>query len=373
MLLWNKSKINKTRINQVNIDDAQLVEQEVKVIERASFTSGNDFLNYVPRPIFELGKTCEYPYEIKAQFPHWANKKPVGQTGPNLIEMVQEYYNWLACSTKQNITPIFGFFELENLKKIDDLPDDLFFLYSKIFIPSLSDSALKNDVSTKELKTLLNGLYKKLYSIKGSEFSFKYLISLFFSVTPDDIYIVNPKKYLMVLNAGVSSEISLFSPLATSGRLNYSILRDSTYWNEYSYIVNIKNEGDTISKDRLQTLIRPMLHPLGFKDYYQESKVIFNQIREIFSSSIYETPKIRNYFYYTLNSTEANSPDRCEGCADSPPIPTYKFPTWSFAISDPTKYPIGVSFGSINIKDFWELYPSVEGNFPNMDITCTGC
>lgn len=374
MLFWNRPKINKTSINQANLDSVNLVEEEIKAGESVSIVSGNDFLNYVPQPILQLGTGCEYPLKISDHFPIWANKKPEGQTGPNLVELVTEYYNWIACATKQNITPIFGFFELEKFKKINELPDDLFFLYAKLYIPSIPNDALQNDVSIQELKTLLNGIRKKLYSIKGSEFSFKYLISLFFTVTPDDIYIVYPKKYLMVLNGGVNSELSGIQKLPTIGRLNYSIIKDSNYWNEYSYIVNIKNEGDSISKERLQTLIRPMLHPLGLKDFYQESKVLFSQISETFKSSIYETPKIINYFAYSILSSENNLPDPCEGCLDLPQVPnTYKFPTWSLAISDKIKYPNGVTFGSINIEDFWELYPSVDGVFPNTDVTCSGC
>lgn len=373
MLFWNKSKINKKRINQVNLDDAQLVEQEDTVEQLATVSSGNDFANYVPVPILEYAKSCEYPLNIKHQFPYWTQIKPTGYTGPILSELVEEYYKWLTCGTKQNITPLFGFFELENIKKIETLPDDLFLLHAKMYIPSLPEDALQNDVSIEELKTLLRAIHKKLYSIKGSEYSFKYLISLLFNITPDDIYTVYPKKYLMVLNQGLNSNVAGSKPQPSYGRLNYSIIPDSTIWNEYSYIVNLRNSGDSISRERLEKLIKPILHPVGLKGFYQESKVLFSSIREIVTTAIWETPKIQNYFYFTLFSTEANSPDSCFGCTLSPNAPTYKFPSWSLKISDPTFYPAGVSFGSINIKDFWDLYPSVEGVFPNSTVNCTGC
>jgi len=366
MLFWNKTKPNKKAIINEELASLDLSSILEGIEEEPIIRSVNTFSAAAPPTVSIYESGCSYPLDIRNQFPLWALFKTVS-TEPNLADLTQSYYNWLTCGTNVDISPNFGFFELEKLKQVNELPKELLLLYSQLFIPSLPEDALDNDVSEEELKTLLNGIYNKLYVKKGAEYSFKYLISLFFKVTPNDIYVVYPKRYLMTLNSGYSSEINGGTPLNTMGRLNYSILRDNNLWNEFSYVVNIKGTGQYIQKERFERLIRPMLHPVGLKDYYQEQQNLFENITETIITRKIEIPKIYNYFFYTLLSTE--SVDRCNGCSYSAPenVPSYVFPSWS------TKIPVGISFGLINISDFWEMEPRLSGVYPNDDINCTGC
>lgn len=366
MLFWSKKIKNKERNRIEDIDISQVQTQAELTASEPDIKSSNTFAAMAAptTPILQSG--CNYPLSIANQFPTWVSYNKT-TSEPNLVDLIQEYYNWLTCGTKQNLTPTFGFFELESLSKTKDLPKQLLSLYSEIYVPSLPKDALNGDVSETELRSLINAIYNKLYVKKGSEYSFKYLIALFFGVQTGDVSIIYPKRYLMTLNAGSNNQNNSNIPFDTVGRLNYSILRDSTIWNEYVYIINVKNSGDSIDRTRFEKLIRPMLHPVGLKDYYQEQKEILSGLVETYTVITKEIPKINNYYFYNLFSQ--TDLDCYGGCTYSAPdnVATYAFPSWS------TKIPMGVSFGSININDFWELEPRVEDDFPNNDRNCTVC
>lgn len=363
MILWTKKKINKTRIIENDLSVINLDTQLEAFAEEPKIESSNLFAALVPAPVTSLQSGCSYPLDIANHFPLWATLKTDPDL-PNLVDFTQAYFNWLTCGTQTNITPEIGFFELENLKRINLLSKQLLLLHSELYIPSLPKRALEEDVSVEELKILLNGIYNKLYVRKGSEYSFRYLISLLFNVPSNNINIIYPKRYLMLLNSGTNKQLNGISPSNTVGRLNYSVLKDNTIWNEYSYVINIKKEGEYVRRDRFQNLIRPLLHPIGLKDFYQEQEQLLSAIKEVTSTKVVEVPKIVNYYYYDLNSD--TSIEACQGCTlDS--APSFVFPDWT------QKIPNGVTFGVININEFWELTPRINDNFPNNSITCTGC
>ena len=199
MLFWHKTTKNKKRELEEDLLQADLPTVLSDIEQEPDIKSGFQFSALLPEAAASLQSGCNYPLNIQNQFPVWSKIKD-DETQPNLPDIVSEYYNWLTCATKSNITPEYGFFELENLKNINNLSKDFLILHSEIYIPSLPPDALNADVSQEELKNLLNGIYTKLYSYKGSEKSFKYLISHFFNLNSNNVYIIHPKKYLMVLN-----------------------------------------------------------------------------------------------------------------------------------------------------------------------------
>jgi len=308
---------------------------------------------------------CDYPLNVKNLFPYWTTLGPEGEDPGSeltLLDLVKEYYKWLYCNTG-SLTPYFGFFELEKLKNANNTTEtDLLKLFTKMYIPSLDLDVVSDVLSDIELKTILNSVKNKLYGKKGTEASFKYLISLIFNgITPNDIYITYPKKYLMILNGGSNSQIS-GTASGYRGILNFSILRDNILWNEYTYIINVGGSGSSIGALTYERVIKPILHPAGLNDLYQERTDIFNSANENFELRLFEIPKIGNYFGYTTQSN-GNFTDVCAFSTYG--VKQHVFPNWDRVISgkNPT------NFGSINIEDMFNLEPIPDGNgdliFPN--------
>lgn len=330
-------------------------------ITKGSETNNTENVSLVPSP------TCDYPLNIKNLFPYWTTLAPTGgdpNTDITLLDLIKEYYKWLYCNT-DSITPLFGFFELEKLKDLNN-SNQRFILerFIKMYIPSLDYDTFGGDASIPKLKTLLNSIKNKLYGKKGTEASFKYLISLVFGVSADDIYITYPKKYLMVLNSGSNYNIP-GTEFGYKGLLNFSVIRNNSLWNEYTYIINVSGTGSRISSNAYETQIKSIIHPTGLNDLYQEQIDIFNEANETYDRRVTEIPKIGNYFDYNVENT-TSTPNICAYIAYG--FKQYVFPNWDKEIA--TKYPSGVSFGLINIGDMYFLDPKdfdVDGNpiFPN--------
>lgn len=306
---------------------------------------------------------CVYPVNIETQFPYWTTIKN-STSDINLIDLIKEYYNWLNCGST-TITPYFGFFELDKLKDINSQSQS-FTLNSFIetFIPSLDKSTVGQDVSEQEVKTLLNSIKTKLYGKKGTEASFKYIIALVFGVAQNDIYITHPKKYLMVLNGGANSQIAGIDR-SLRGILNFSILKDNTIWNDYTYIINVSGINAPSEAERYQKVIRPLLHPAGLNGLYQERKDLFNPKNEDFGSLEYEIPLVKYYLEYTFNTNSTIT-----NCTWG--WPQHVFPDWDkdIYVYDSQLPAPGVTFGGINIRDFLRLEPLPGGTFPNEALTC---
>jgi len=300
-------------------------------------------------------KQFNYPLDPQELFPYWIQTAKV-ENQPNLIDLVKYYYEWLYNNTG-NITPYFGFFELDKLKDHNkNTQKTILDYFINTYLPSLDKSLIGTQITTEQVKSIINSVKVKLNNRKGTESSFKYLISLFFNLQQSDIYITYPKKYLMVLNGGINSEIAGADP-NLRGKLNFSILQDNTIWNDYTYIINIENIAAPSSGQIYENVLKPLLHPAGFNDRYQERKDIFNRNNENFDQRVSEIPYVKNYTTYTLNDTSS-----VYECGDV--YVQHVFPSWAQSISD------GVPFGSINIGTFLELRPKIEGNFPNDSLTC---
>jgi len=320
--------------------------------------------------------TCSYPLKIETLFPYWLTDSKKDTDPPTLIDLIKQYYKWLYCKTTADITPNFGFFEIDKIKNLNNLDENLIEIFIKTYIPSLNPSILQTsfnpggEISQQEIKTLLNSVKNKLYGKKGTEASFKYLISLIFNIDPKDIYITYPKKYLMVLNGGSNSSLPGIDT-TRKGILNFSILSDDYVWNDYSYVINITGTGDAISGNRYENIIKPLLHPSGLNDLYQEQKIIFNPLNENFDIRVYEVPLIKNYLGYKLTDS-STYPGICNFSTYGK---QYVFPDWDRQINTYTR---PFTFADIKISDFLVLEPTQKDEndeyiFPNDARENTPC
>jgi hypothetical protein len=78
-----------------------------------------------------------------------------------------------------------------------------------------------------------------------------------------------------------------------------------------------------------------------------------------------ETPQIRHYSPYTLNST--TSIGKNTGCSLQFAAPTNVFPSWDSEISQYS----GISFGKLLIRDFTVLAARAGFTLPNSTWTCS--
>ena len=150
---------------------------------------------------FVKAASIEYPIKIENIFPYWTNiKKDITQ--PNLIDLIKEYYNWLYSDTTNPrsgaaVNSNFGFFELHKIKDWNNYTTDFNFQsVLNLYLPDLDKSLIGTEITKEEVKEILNGIKIKLYDKKGTEQSFKYLISLVFGIDQNNVWITYPKKYL---------------------------------------------------------------------------------------------------------------------------------------------------------------------------------
>jgi hypothetical protein len=183
-------------------------------------------------------------------------------------------------------------------------------------------------------------------------------------VAQSDVWITYPKKYLMVLNGGTTKEVPGID-IGLRGILNFSVLPDVTYWNNFSYIINVSGIGSSISSTRYEKVLKPFLHPVGTNDNYQERPEIFNKQNENFDLRIGEVPVIGNYLDYTFQSISDTY-----ACSKPQGYIQFVFPSWDKQIK---RYTGTVNFARINIQDFLFLEPDdpeADNAFPNDSLTC---
>ena len=317
-----------------------------------------------------LSASCQYPLSVKELFPYWMRIQ--SENDSVLISLTEAYYQWLACnSTDINDISLFKLVDLFNL---DNTPTDLLDNLANTYVNSLPPEQIPN-ISSANLKTLIENVKTNLYDKKGTAGSIKYLINTLFGIETTEISISYPKKYILTLNGGnydwmrdnlgptgqYSANTNSFRPQLTGSRLNFSVMRDGDLWQEYSYVVNASG----ITTSQYENIIKSIAQPLGTKYFLNVKPEIFNnEYNSLSFITIYEIPKIENYTGYTLGSTTTIG--YTFGCASGLTAPTYTFPSWDTEIS---AYP-GISFGRININDFLTLLPLTGYTFPNELFTC---
>lgn len=327
-------------------------------------------------PSVGMDTSCTYPLNIRELFPYWLRLTENGDSV--LISLTESFYKWLSCNATDINT--LSFFRLEDLIDLEHIPVDLVEHLSNTYLNSLTPNTVKTVVTPEKAKQIIDNIRVNLYSKKGTESSFRYVINEFFGVEPDKISISYPKRYVLRLNGGrypwmrdnlnaqgdYSVNIDDFYPQLTGSYLNYSVLYDNDLWQEHSYVVNTPG----VSESQYKTAVRPLLHPAGMKDFFDVRHDIFNQINDISTKIQSELPILANYALYLLGSTA--SIGHTFGCSGAyggvTGYPIYKFPSWDAEISP--KYYSGMSFGQINIGDFLYLSPVEGSTYPNSGLTC---
>jgi hypothetical protein len=371
IILLTKTLVNKDYGTNQDIDTS------ADLIPPVAFKSAAQPVASFFAPTQDLSSTCKYPINIRELFPYWLRLTKDGDSV--LIALTKAYYDWLSC----NMTDVnsLSFFRLEDLIDLENIPESLVQHLSNTYLNSLpSDAITKGIVSPEKVKNIIDNIKVNLYTKKGAENGFKYVINEFFGVDPDTISISYPKRYLLRLNGGrydwmrdnldpqgdYSVRLDEFYPQLTGSYLNYSVLYDNDVWQEHSYVVNVAG----LSLEAYENVVKPLLHPAGTKDFFQLRVDIFNNINDGTGVQTNEIPVFANYSVYKLGSTASmgRTFGCCGACGGITGYPSYVFPSWDIEIYG--KYYEGMTFGQINIGDFLYLSPRNGFTFPNAGITC---
>lgn len=349
----------------------------IEIAPKAAFMGASQPIASFYAPFEGLQASCTYPLNIRELFPYWLRLTENGNSV--LISLTESFYQWLCCNNT-DINDV-SFFRLEDLIDQQYIPADLVEHLSSTYLNALSANTVNNVIGPEKAKQIIDNIKINLYSKKGSEESFKYVINEFFGVDPNKISISYPKRYVLRLNGGrydwmrdnldaqgdYSVNIDDFYPQLAGSYLNYSVLYDNDLWQEHSYVVNTPS----VTTTQYESAIRPLLHPAGMKDFFQVRHDIFNSINDNASTIQSELPIFANYALYKLGSTA--SIGYTFGCSGGyggiTGYPIYIFPSWDTEISE--KYYSGMSFGQINIGDFLYLSPAAGYTYPNSGLKCT--
>jgi len=362
ILFFTKTIPNKPYRINVDVGDPDEIADESNAM---FFTPSNVQTFWTPTPV--PAQNCNYPININDLFPYWLQKESK-LTPANIIELTKQYYDWLNCGSSD--INASGFFSNQRINDVETTQDEFVKYLASTYIPSIPSDSINypgysdGSVDQEKIRSLIDNVKVNLYTIKGSDSSYKSTIHELYDIDPDAVSVSYPKNFVLRLNGGrfdwmrddtvnPSESQSTFEANLTSSYLNISVLPDTNFWQDYSYVVNVSG----LSLAAYDGVIRPLLHPAGTLDFFQIRQDIFNNTAEVITTTTDEIPVITNYVGYTFGSTTSLA--RCVLGAGSP---TFVFPTWDKEIS---AYPTGVSFGGINIVDFLLLTPLTGFTHPN--------
>jgi len=336
---------------------------------------------------------CPRVYDISYQLPKWMKfRKEESPEDFLLLDFLQSYYDWLYCKeegshyplTYNEIQKIFGG-ESSSFNEIKHFASSYFSAFPK---SKLNETSIDLD----NFIDFLNGIRIKFYQYKGNEQSYVHFLSTLYGITGEDIKVETPKTKVMRLNggrfsgwgAGLGSTGSYEEVTSLGGAyLNYSVFRDSYFYQDYSYAVKTGRDEREYS-----LALKEVLHPAGLQPFFETSIADYVPTGGPFGDSdegslVCESPIIAHYASYSLESTADMNP--CYGCNGNalnteiyPPdgsdydLPTFKHPGWALncttvKLVDGFLY-YDCDFGSLNIIDFLYLC----GENPNDEIpTCS--
>lgn len=363
ILLFTKTISNKPYQINVDVGSPDDIANESNAM---FFTPSNQQTFWTPTPV--PAQNCNYPININDLFPYWLQKESK-LTPANIIELTKQYYDWLNCGSSD--INASGFFSNQRINDVETTQDEFVKYLASTYIPSIPSDSINypgyngGSVDQEKIRSLIDNVKVNLYTIKGSDSSYKSTIHELYDIDPDAVSVSYPKNFVLRLNGGrfdwmrddtvnPSESQSTFEPNLTSSYLNISVISDTNIWQDYSYVVNVSG----LSLAAYDGVIRPLLHPAGTLDFFQIRQDIFNNTAEVITTTTDEIPVIINYVGYTFGSTTSLA--RCVLGPGS--HPTFVFPTWDKQISG---YPTGVSFGGINIVDFLLLTPLTGFTYPN--------
>jgi hypothetical protein len=372
ILLFTKTIPNKPYQINVDVGSPDDIANESNAM---FFTPSNEQTFWTPTPV--PAQNCNYPININDLFPYWLQKESK-LTPANIIELTKQYYDWLNCGSSD--INASGFFSNQRINDVETTQDEFVKYLASTYIPSIPSDSINypgydgGSVDQEKIRSLIDNVKVNLYTIKGSDSSYKSTIHELYDIDPDAVSVSYPKNFVLRLNGGrfdwmrddtvnPSESQSTFEPNLTSSYLNISVISDTNMWQDYSYVVNVSG----LSPANYETVVRPLLHPAGTSDFFQTKQDIFSNVEDSVVAKTYETPIVINYRGYTLGSF--GSLATCYPGFTS--APTYTFPSWDEEIS--VKYYSVMTFGMINIKDFVLLSPLEGFTFPNETRSVTVC
>lgn len=340
---------------------------------------------------------CQKTYDISHQLPKWLNFKK-GDDPENflLYDFLQSYYDWLYCKENGSKYPL-TYNEMSKIFSGDSDSLEEITHFASSYFSSFPREKL-DDIDIDNFKEFLNGIRVKFYQYKGTEQSYYYFLNTLYGITGEDIQVQEPKEKVLRLNGGRFSgwgaalgSTGAYEDITSLGGsyLNFSVFRDSYFYQDYSYTVKTGKD-----QNEYATSLKSILHPAGLQPFFETSIADYVPGSGPFGDEedgpvVCENPILAHYASYSIESTADMNP--CYGCSDSsynteiyPPdgsdydLPTFKHPGWALGcnlvkIQDGFLY-YNCDFGSINIGDFLFLCgenPNDEIQ-PCSDLNCPG-
>ena len=282
-------------------------------------------------------RSTDNPFDVRTVVPQWlVDEHDSGNT--NFIKFFQYYYDWLYSSD------ISGLYteNIESLQDIDNIIPATKDAFRKSFFPQL------DGVTLDEPKNLLRNFKRDIIDKKGTAEG----IALFFTKIFPEIRSVTVKS-----NSGYEQNITLNS--TSTGEANKYEEAYNKYMKPVGFTVNISVSLNLGSQSQAPS------EDIGIEQRLAE----FGFTTAVSKGISFENPLIGNYLVYNQGDTGTiGYTSGCSGSSHSRAISanTADMPTYSHPNS--VVFPLGASFGSINIYEF--LYMPYNSS-PNHGIT--GC
>ena len=291
-------------------------------------------------------------FDILDLVPTWLRDRHTsGQS--NFVNFLQAYYDWL-------YSEYSGYFLDVGLKQfidIDTIPIELLKHYLSAYAPSFPmdmigiPNCCPNDcgddyegncmgVREDDVRNFIKGLRQNLYQRKTTEDAIRYFFDLLYGsfqgrdADSDTIDIDYPKKYVLRLNGGrfdgwgaserafengvpILSSYEELSSLSGS-RLNYSIIQDSDWFQDFSYTLSTPldygtdQSGGPLYKEVYENLV----HPIGMKVIYERTIADYIPPGEEDEDFLQcELAIVGNYYPYKME--DFSSINGCSGCGST--------------------------------------------------------
>ena len=356
--------------------------------------------------ISELNSTlfnsvCPTNHDITNQIPLWVifekeNRISNGNSGLNLYDFLQKYYDWLYCDETAGA-------QYELSKRLLDIVDvektrsKFLERLAGIYATGFDVNSLESYgglVREENLRKFIKGIRRTFYHKKTTEDGIRYFFQTLYGVDEEDIQIQVPKEFILRLNGGKFSDPNFLFSGQTGGYtatnalsgsyLNGSRLQDGNWIQDWSYLLKV---GVSSSKYKQNYL--DIAHPAGLKVVFE--KTLADYQGPTFDdnvATICDSAYLRNYSPYGISfnysSSGATSSNtywstvsgltliglaRNTGCCGASYSgftgTSHVFPNWSGQYSTS-------NFKDIYISTMFELcYPTESGGSPNSGYVCS--
>lgn len=338
---------------------------------------------------------CPTTKDITDQIPKWIliEKEALedqGSPSVTIFDLLQKYYDWLYCDTKEGSEFQLGL-KLLDLIDVDKTKDAFVERLAQIYAHGLEPSALNingGKISVEDTRNFIHNIRKNFYHKKTTIDGIRYFFRTLFNISEESIKVEYPKKYLLRLNGGRFYSDNFSFPGGTgsydvlqnlSGScLNFSRMQDGNFFQDFSYLLKTGIKS-SYYKDTYKT----MAHPAGLRVMYEKTLEDYSGPNVDYDTyQVCERPYIRNYtpyrfaFEYTdvigsCGGTTYYGLNSCIGCCGtsfgSLAAPTFAFPNWNGINPQFT-------FKTVQLKDFFNIcYDQGEISSPNIGLTCANC